>query len=70
MRSRVDLDDAAATMHALVNSRTSVNHPTLAPAATPMLFLLATHPEQRAVLNRQRLATFRARVPDLRVVEL
>ena len=70
LRSRVDLDHAAAAMHGLMNSRTSVTYPTLAQAAIPVLLLLATQPEQRAVLNRQRLAAFHARVPDLRVVEL
>jgi pimeloyl-ACP methyl ester carboxylesterase len=70
LRSRVDLDDAAAAMHGLMNSRTTVTYPTLVQAAIPVLLLLATQPEQRAVLNRQRLAAFHARVPRLRAVEL
>jgi len=53
-----------------MNSRTSVTYPILAQAAIPVLLLLATQPQERAVLNRQRLAALRGRMPDLRTVEL
>jgi pimeloyl-ACP methyl ester carboxylesterase len=70
LRSRVDLDHAAAAMHALMNSRTSVAYPILAQAGIPILLLLATQPDERAALNRERLVAFRRQVPDPHVVEL
>jgi hypothetical protein len=70
LRSWVDADHAAAAMHALMNSRTSVTYPILAQGGIPVLLLLATLPDERADLNRQRVTAFRRQMPDSRVVEL
>jgi pimeloyl-ACP methyl ester carboxylesterase len=70
LRSRVDLADAAAAMHGLMNSRTSDTYPDLVAAGIPVLLLVATRPEQRASQNRERVATLRRRLTDLEVVEV
>jgi pimeloyl-ACP methyl ester carboxylesterase len=68
--SAVSLDHAAAAMHALMRSRSSVAYPGIAAAGIPVLLLIATQPHQRAAMNRQRVEAFRERLPDLTVVEM
>jgi len=69
-RSRVAPANAAAAMHGLMNSRTSDTYPTIARLGIPVLLLMATRPDERARLNRERLVRFRAHLPDVDVVEL